>query len=292
MLVEIASPDVNEKDSVYSISEEVASVLLQSIMGAKVLAIHNGAPDVFSMRQSSFICGIEGNGSLYLKGASLPPTREMKRRMMDLPQMLIRLHEAKPRDLSSPVTQEDFLCFFQNVERKTWDRLGICTIAASPHCNLRRLARISGGVSGSMLQIMRIKAKILLPLNEEQKKSLSQGNEVQINSQHAGYALQHGNSKVIGFLLSRGESFCFIVCGEKCDMNENDLRLQASLNLGSLEMSLNDFMRLRKGAILKFKKPENFAAVLSLEANDWAKVDVQVEDEEIKLVVKEIAGAF
>jgi len=289
MLVEIAGLDAQEKNNEYHISEEAASVILQSIMGAKVLAIHNGVPVSFSMRQSSFICGVEGNGSIYLSGASLPSAREMRRRLMDLPQILIRLHEAKARDLSLPVTQEDFLCFVQNVER-IWDRVGICTIAVSPHWNLRRLARISGSVSETMLQVIRIPAKLLLPLHEAQKKSLSLGDEVRINSQHAVYALQHGNSQVPGLIISRGDYFCFIACGEKCDMEERSQHLLASLHLGSLEMSLNDFMRLRKGTVLKFKKPEMFSAVLSLEGNAWAKVDVKMEDEEVKLVVKEIAG--
>lgn len=66
--------------------------------------------------------------------------------------------------------------------------------------------------------------------------------------------------------------------------------LGAALSLGSVELSLKDFLSLRPGDTVEFERPAEMTGVLSFAGNPWATVSLDLEDDAIKVKILDIIG--
>ncbi|MDC0358930.1 FliM/FliN family flagellar motor C-terminal domain-containing protein [Oligoflexia bacterium] len=65
--------------------------------------------------------------------------------------------------------------------------------------------------------------------------------------------------------------------------------LEMQLCLGTLQISLEDAVKLRPGMTVEFERPEKLAGVLKVGSKDWFNVEVDVKDDELQLQVSSLA---
>ena len=65
-------------------------------------------------------------------------------------------------------------------------------------------------------------------------------------------------------------------------------QIYAELNLGQIELSMGDILKLRPGSTISFEKPKVISAALQFGDAAWALVDVRIGNDSIELSVREI----
>lgn len=82
----------------------------------------------------------------------------------------------------------------------------------------------------------------------------------------------------------------FIILLENSIMNECKEAFPCCLSLGEIGISMNDLLNLRPGSTITFTKPDNWQGTLQLGNTEWAQVSIQLEEEQLRLTVEDVAS--
>ena len=62
------------------------------------------------------------------------------------------------------------------------------------------------------------------------------------------------------------------------------------LSLGEIGLSMDDVLDLRPGSVVEFKKPENWQGSLQIGSSEWARVAIDIRNDQLVLTVEEVAA--
>lgn len=287
MLTQIDQLEETPNPDLHAISEEAASVLLQVLLERRVVAVRNESVEILSTKSLSHVCRFNTGSSLYIKGEFLPNKKQLRKRLIDLPRALLSITDANVEKGVVPDRQESFTLFAID-EDGFWGKIGEAKLALTPPGSLNKLARLSERISITLLYVISVRMKIALILTIEQLHVLMEKEELRLSDSETDALIYYKENSFSGFFLTRTGYVCFVVSKRRENMNKHCAEVFPTLDLGSLEMSLGDFIKLRSGSTLRFKKPEIFEGELCIGGTNWARVQIDIQSEEIKLKVLEL----
>jgi flagellar motor switch/type III secretory pathway protein FliN len=68
------------------------------------------------------------------------------------------------------------------------------------------------------------------------------------------------------------------------------LPLRATLDLGEVELSLDELLALRPGSTVSFARPALLQGAIRVQGGLWALVDIECKEDEISLRVRELTS--
>ena len=66
-------------------------------------------------------------------------------------------------------------------------------------------------------------------------------------------------------------------------------KFEATIDLGAVELSVDELLLLRKGAVIDLGRPQKLSGALRLNGFTWALVDIDVNEAHLTLTVRELS---
>jgi|GEM_PF-4035423 len=70
--------------------------------------------------------------------------------------------------------------------------------------------------------------------------------------------------------------------------SNQESKFPATLNIGTVELSLDDLLMLRPGMTISFEKPTHFQATVEVGGQPWAMAAVHIGESEVELKVETV----